>query len=136
MKLSFSLSASPDFVFQHLSDHKLYTEVHPVIEKMEPIGDNVYKVYEKTKIGFIPYAFQYTAHVIPDKDANTVRMTAVIQKGRQIRLFFAIRPGKNGSVVEEEVLVEGMGLLKPILERFIRTQHNIMFSNIDKRVKA
>ena len=136
MKLSFSLSASPDFVFQHLSDYILYTEVHPVIEKMEPLGEQTYKVFEKTKIGFLPYAFQYTAQLIPDRANKTVRITALVKEGKQIRLLFSVRPGKNGTIVEEDVQVEGMGWLKSFLERFIRKQHNIMFSNIDKKGKT
>jgi carbon monoxide dehydrogenase subunit G len=133
MKLSFSLTASPDHVFRYLSEPALFTTVHPVIQKMEPLGDHMFKVFERIKLGFIPYSFHYVAQITDNMEKKTIRMEATIRKSSRIIFDFSIRPGQNGTIVEEDIQVEGMGWLKSLLEQFIRHQHNILFSNIDQK---
>ena len=134
MKLSFSLRSNPEMVFRFLSEADLFVTVHPVIYNMELIGPNTYRVYEQTQFGFLKYAFTYEAEVIPDTIQKTVQINAVVKKHTTIGMFFHIRPGNHGTIVEERVDIRSPLPIRGFMEKFIRKQHNIMFENIEQEV--
>jgi carbon monoxide dehydrogenase subunit G len=133
LKLTFSLTADPEKVFQYLSQPELFVSVHPVVYKMEAIGPDKYRVFEKIRLGFIPYSFNYEAEMSGDRHKQQVHVMAVVQKHTRIEMLFSIKPGNNGTVVEEELRITSPLPIRGFMEKFIRRQHNFLFANIDKQ---
>ena len=55
---------------QQLTIVENFVNVHPLIYKMTDLGGNKYKVFEKIKIGVIPYRFTYKATITDEKDSE------------------------------------------------------------------
>ena len=77
MELTFTLTKPADFIFDYLTDMDKFASIHPVISKIDRLGDNRYLVHETLKIGFIPYSFTYPVAIESDaanqKDADLSR---------------------------------------------------------------
>jgi carbon monoxide dehydrogenase subunit G len=131
MKLTFSLTADPQAVFRYLSQPELFVKVHPVVYKMEPLGDQRYKVFEKMKFSLFQFSFTYEAVVKSDSIQRNVDIAAVVRKHTKIEMLYVVKPGNHGTIVEEEVNIKSPLPIRRFMEKFIRRQHNIMFENID-----
>ena len=72
MNLVHLVKKSPDFVFGYLTDMQKFVSVHPVIFKIENLKGREYLVYEKLKLGFIPYSFTYKVTVEGNEETRRV----------------------------------------------------------------
>jgi hypothetical protein len=68
MTLTYHIQQPIHRVFQHLADARKFSEVHPVIYKVERISDNEYKFYECMRVLYIPFRFSYHVHIKPFPD--------------------------------------------------------------------
>ncbi len=128
MILEHKIKKPADFVFDYLTDMKKFVLVHPIIYKMEDLGNDNYKVYEK--LGLI--SFTYSATVKGDKANNTVNIKAVVMKMTHIEMNFNIKDEDGDSVIHETVSFKSFLPVKGIMSAIFRKQHKQLFSNIEK----
>ncbi len=131
MKLTHALKKPVDFVFAHLTDMQKFVAVHPLIYRMDRLDGNTYLVFERLKIGFIPYSFTYTATVESDGANKTVLLRANVMNLATIEMHFAIKASGSGYVVTETVTFKSTLPVRAIMEPVFRKQHTRLFPNIE-----
>ena len=130
MNLIHYLNKSSEFIFDYLSDMQKFVTVNPVIDKIEPLGDKQYKVYETLKIGFIPYSFTYPATIESNAELKTVTIKATVMKMVHIDIRFSIQPDGSSSIVEEEIHFRSFLPVKAMMGPIFKKQHAQLFLNI------
>ena len=131
MILRFTLDKPPDIVFDYLSDMQKFVSVHPVIHRITPLHDGRYRVYEKLKMGFIPYSFTYFATLESDREAGQVRIVATVQRITRIEMEFFIHEKEGVTQVEEHITIRSLLPVHGLLRKVFREQHPILFRNIE-----
>ena len=132
MNLSFTLHKSPDFIFDYLTDMDKFAKVHPVITKIDRLGDNRYLVHETLRLGFIPYSFTYPVTIENNVANKTVTIKATVMKMTHIEMHFSIRREGEHSVVDESITFRSVLPIKAVMEKIFREQHTLLFQNMDR----
>lgn len=132
MKLQFQVNKPLADVFEYLVNAGKFVSVHPIIYKMEPMGNNSYRVYEKLKVFFIPLSFTYPATITGNLQAKSVKIKATVMKMTHIEIDFALAEKNNGTLVTEEVSFKSVLPIKPMMQKIFREQHTQLFANIEK----
>lgn len=131
MKLTFTLKKAPDFIFGYLTDMNKFVAIHPVISKIEALGDDRFFVHETLRFGFIPYSFSYPVMITSDREGKTITFKATIQKMTQIEMHFSIREENGHSIVDEEISIRTPLPVKGIIRKVFRDQHAQLFKNLE-----
>lgn len=131
MQLSFNVQKPADVIFNYLTDMQLFASVHPVITKMEEIGNNRYKVYEKFMLGPVPYSFTYAAEVASNASENSITINATVMKLTKIEMQFQIKEHDGYCIVHENIAFKSPLPVKGIMSKVFKTQHRKLFENID-----
>jgi len=131
MNITYTLNKSEDFIFDYLTDMEKFVSIHPVISKMQKIGNNNYKVYETLKFGFIPYSFTYAATVESDLPNRLVMMKAVVMGFNKINICFKITEAMGQTIVHEEVSFKTLLPIKGMMRKVFREQHALLFKNLE-----
>jgi len=114
---------------KQLTDVKNFVNVHPLIYKLTDLGGNKYKVFEKRKIGIIPYRFTYKAIITDEKDS--VNIVAIIMGMTTISMFFTFQEEDKFTVIKKRLVVKSPFPITNYMNRLIEKQHRIMFNNIE-----
>lgn len=130
MILQFTVIQNLSKVFQSLSEPEKFVSVHPLIFKMDALGDAHYRVYERVKLGFIPYRFSYRAE-ISHNGKDEVTMNAVVLGITRLHLHFKLSENGEGTTIIEKAEIAGPFPVKHIMHRVLATQHELMFKNIE-----
>jgi carbon monoxide dehydrogenase subunit G len=128
--LLFTCSKPVDEVIGVLGSMQRFGEVHPIIQRIEPCGDQDYLVHETVSFGPIPYSFTYPVVVYVDRDTASVRIEATIQRITRMKLDFKVEPDGAGSKITETVEIRSPLPIKGYLLKLVRTQHSQLFKNI------
>jgi len=131
MKLTFAVNKSPEFIFDYLTDMDKFVSIHPLISKIENLGNNHYLAHETLKFGFIPYSFTYPVTIEKDEAEKKIVMKAVVQKMTHIEMHFTIRDSGHSSTVEEEISIKSFLPVKGLIQKIFKKQHEQLFYNID-----
>ena len=131
MKLLFISKKSPAQLFQYLSSAQNFVSVHPIISKMEDLGNNYFLVHETLRMGPIPISFTYKVSIEKNEQANTVVMKARVFGITNIHMKFNIKQLAEGTEIEEQIDFKTFFFLKPILKSIFKTQHTQLFQNIE-----
>lgn len=86
-----------DEVIAVLGDMQRFAQVHPIIQRIDPLGDKGYLVHEKVRFGPIPYLFTYPVIVNMDRAAALVEAT--IQRMTRMTMEFKVEAEGEGSKV-------------------------------------
>ncbi len=129
--LTFKLSKPTEQIFDYLSDMKKFVSVHPIITKMDALGNNNYFVYETLKLGFIPYSFTYPATVESNIENKTITINATIMKLTKVELAFKISQHVDYSLVEETITFRSPLPVKSVMKKVFIEQHEKLFNNIE-----
>ena len=132
MILHFSVKKPIAFVFEHLSNMDKFTEIHPVIYKVEALGQNNYLIFEKLTFAFIPYAFTYPAQVRSNYENYSVTMRAHVMKLVSINIVFELKTEGDTTLVKETVEFRSFLPLQPLLKLIFKKQHSEFFSRLNK----
>lgn len=135
MELIFQVSADPKRVFDHLSDMELFVGVHPLIERMEPIGENTFRVHERVQLGPIPYRFRYKATVTADANNARVTIVANVMGLTHITMLFKLETISTGTRIVEDLEVRSVLPIEHYMHRLFKEQHSILFRNIDQATR-
>ena len=132
MILKFKIDKSPKLVYDYLTDMTKFVRVHPVITKIDKIGDTEYLIHETLKLGFLPLNFTYPVSIDQNSVEKTVEMNAIVMKLTKIKLKFSITPEDEFTIIEEKISIKSMLPIKSILQSIFRKQHKILFQNIER----
>ncbi len=132
MILEFKSNLSELEVFAYLTDMQKFCSIHPVIYKITPTNkkDN-FLIYEKLNWGLIPFSFNYPAKVISNYESMDVRMHARIFIMVNIHLTFKFKSSLEHTHITELVKVQSIFPIKWLVYRILRTQHTILFKNMN-----
>ena len=78
--LHHQISKPAGVIFNCLTDMKSFVGVHPIINNMEYLGENTYKVSETLPWGLIPCSIRYRATVEIYYESKKIVMTAAIMR--------------------------------------------------------
>jgi len=135
MKLIFKIKKPCDFVFSQLSNMQNFVAVHPVISKMDCVGENSYLVYETLKLGFLPYSFKYPVSIGYTANDKTIRMLATVMKLVKIEITFVLKTDSINNaytLIEENVVFQSILPVSFLMKRIFKKQHKLLFENIEK----
>ena len=134
MKLIYQLHTSPEVLFPYLSDMELFASVHPVISKMVATGKDQYKAFETLKMGPLPFSFSYPTVVHHNSSKGVIHMQAVIFKLTNMDITFHLSSQHGVTTIEEDIQIKSILPFKSMILNIVKTQHAILFKNIEKRI--
>lgn len=129
MKLTFTLRKDKETVHRFLTEPDKFVSVHPLIQKMTPIGVDEYKVYELINLGPLPYRFQYRARIHSSPDQILIR--ANVMGLTHIDMNFTLTSVPDGTLVEEDIQIRSLLPIKKLMHKIFREQHEILFRNVE-----
>ncbi len=132
LHFEFKIKKSVALVFEYLTDMQKFVKVHPLIYKIDKLQDNKYVIFEKLKMGFIPYSFTYFATVDSDFEQKTVLIKAVIMKIVYVEMFYTITPENGYTVINERINIKTILPVKSIMKSIFQQQHELLFKNIEQ----
>jgi carbon monoxide dehydrogenase subunit G len=128
--LHFELNKDLNKVKSCLTDTEQFVRMHPLIYRMKPLGNDRYKVYERVKLGFLPYSFTYLASV--HHADNSVFFHVKVMKITSISMTFTLQQEGEKCKVEEKIEIQTLLPIKAFMLKLFRTQHAVLFANIEK----
>ncbi len=131
MNLIFKVNAKIDVVFDYLTDMQKFVAIHPVITKINSLGNNNYLVHETLKIGFIPISFTYPVNIVQNKIAKNVIIKATVMKVNKIEMIFNLHTKNQSTIIEEFITFKTFFAIKPIMQSIFKKQHLQLFKNLD-----
>lgn len=132
LNLAYKVNKPIDTVFEYLTDMDKFVSFHPVIDKIEPLSNNNFLVYETLKFGFIPLSFTYQTFLSSNLAEKTVEMKAIVMKFTKIKIFFLLKSEGNFTHVTETIHFKSPFPIKGIMGKIFKKQHTILFNNINK----
>jgi carbon monoxide dehydrogenase subunit G len=129
----FQTKSKVSVVFDHLVDPEKFVSIHPLIYKMEKIGDNQYKVFERVQMMFFNYSFTYTAQIFSNEAQNEIRILATVQKFTKIDMRFLLEESASGTTITEHLNIQSPLPIKGYLTKLFQSQHKLLFEQIDAK---
>jgi len=128
MLLNYKLNKPADLIFDCLTNMTRFVALHPVIEKVNYLGNDKFKIFETLKLGFIPISFTYPAVIEGDYESKQVVMKAVV-------MVFTINEKNGYSIVREEIKFKSALPIKSIMQQVFIKQHALLFKNIENTIE-
>jgi len=135
MLLNYKLNKPADLIFDCLTNMTRFVALHPVIEKVNYLGNDKFKIFETLKLGFIPISFTYPAVIEGDYESKQVVMKAVVMKIAFIEMVFTINEKNGYSIVREEIKFKSALPIKSIMQQVFIKQHALLFKNIENTIE-
>lgn len=135
MLLNYKLNKPADLIFDCLTNMTRFVALHPVIEKVNYLGNDKFKIFETLKLGFIPISFTYPAVIESDYESKQVVMKAVVMKIAFIEMVFTINEKYGYSIVEEQIKFKCALPIKSIMQQVFIKQHALLFKNIENTIE-
>jgi len=132
LTLHHQISKPVGVIFNCLTDMKSFVGVHPIINNMEYLGENTYKVSETLPWGLIPCSIRYRATVDIYYESKKIVMTAAIMRFVNIEIVFIITEGSGYSLIEEKLSFKTSLPILQILKKTFTKQHTRLFKNIEQ----
>jgi carbon monoxide dehydrogenase subunit G len=132
LELSYQISQPLTLVYEYLTNMQKFVTVHPIIFKIEPLENNKYLVYERLKLGFIPFSFTYVANVEGDKEKGLIIIKAIVFKVTKIEMRFQLSSKNNQTLVSETVNFKSPLPVETIMKSVFKKQHQLLFQNISQ----
>lgn len=132
MTLNFISKKTPAQILEYLSTSQKFVSVHPIISKMDDLGNNSFLVHETLKIGPLPFSFTYKVRIEKNVPAKTVQMNARVFGFTNIQMLFILKELPTGTAIEEQIVFKTLFFLKPMLRSIFKTQHTLLFQNIEQ----
>jgi len=134
IRLTFVLRKDANSIKNYLINTDKFVEVHPLIYKMQALGEGNYKVYEKVKFGVIPYKFTYRAAITYDDTTVTIRAT--IMRINRITMTFSFKENDGQTTVDENITIQTPWPIRKYMHRLFSDQHELLFRAIDNHVPS
>ncbi len=129
--LTFQVKKPIETVFENLTSMQKFVSFHPIIDKIEPISGNKYRVKETLRFGFIPVTFQYFVTINSNLNEKTINMMATVLKFTKIEMNFVLKSVGSITVITESMHFKSTFPVKGIMSRIFKKQHQILFENMN-----
>jgi carbon monoxide dehydrogenase subunit G len=126
--LTFEVKKPIETVFENLTDMQKFVSFHPIIDKIERISDNNYRVHETLGFGF---RFEYFVAINPNLSEKTVEMKATVLKFTKIEMNFVLKSIDGFTRITECIDIKSPFPVKRIISRIFKKQHQILFENMN-----
>lgn len=133
MTLQYKISKPVNVIYDELSNMINFVNVHPVVYKVDRVGENEYTFYEKITVLFIPFRFNYKVNVDALEKNRMITMSSVVRKGVLLKLEFILEPQKNHTEVIERVSIKANVFVRLIFENVLTRVHKKLFFNIENK---
>ena len=131
MKLSFKIKKNIDYTYDYLTDMQKFASAHPLISKIDKIGQERYLVHETLKFGNIPFSFTYPVNLEKCPIDKTIVIRAIVFKITKIEMKFYLKSYNDCTIIDEIIHFYSPLPIKFILQRVFKKQHEILFQNIE-----
>lgn len=74
MNLEHRVTKSPQTVFEYLSNMDKFVQIHPIVYKVEALGNDEYKFFEKLNVLMISLPITYLVKVVANVDQQSIIM--------------------------------------------------------------
>ena len=132
MKLEHHISKPSIQAFEYLADVEKFVQIHPIIYKAKPLGNNEFLFFEKLSVLFFPVTVSYKATIVSNRDKKTVIMGASVMGILKINIVFEIAEISHGCKIVETVNFETRLPIIPVVEKIFKKQHLALFANMEK----
>ena len=132
LPLSFFVPRSAEFVFDCLTNPVQFVAAHPVIYRMDALGDDRYRVFERLPLGPVTLGFTYEATIKGDAARRRVAMRARVLAVVTIAMEFQLTPAAGGTLVQEQVTFTSWLPVGPAMRGIFRKLHTQLFTNIGR----
>jgi len=132
MTIEFNVNKPADIVFEYLSDMQKFVSVHPIIYKIDPLGENKYFVFERLTLLYIPWNFTYVVNIDARKETKEIIITTTVKKMVHIKMHFVIEESSGNSRIKESVTFKSFLPVTAIMSKIFSDQHTQLFLNIGK----
>lgn len=133
MILNYNISKPVEAIYASLAQMDNFVSVHPVVYKVDCIGENEFIFYERIKFLFIPFAFNYKVNVdVLEKNKN-ITMSSAVRKGVLLKLEFLLVQNENSTDVIEKVSIKANIFVRMIFEIVLARAHKKLFLNIENK---
>lgn len=132
LQLHFQVNARIELVSEALLDTEKFVAAHPLIYRMDSLGNQTYKVYEKVKMVFIPYSFAYKVSITDFRPENRIRLEATIAGMTHIVMDFMLTANGDRTNVTEDITITTRLPIHGYMQQLFRKQHDILFDNIER----
>ncbi len=132
MQLTFHLSASPDRVFETLSDPVAFARLHPLIESIRPVGEGSHRVRERFAGLPFPLHFSYPAWIGVEPATRSVTFDLRIFRLVSVTLAFRVEADGGGSRVQESVSIRSFLPVARTLSGVLADTHAVLFEELDR----
>jgi len=132
MTIEFNVNKPADIVFEYLSDMQKFVSVHPIIYKIDPLGENNYFVFERLKLLYIPWNFTYIVNIDARRETKEIIITTTVKKMVHIKMHFVIEENSGNSRIKESVTFKSFLPVTTIMSKIFSDQHTQLFLNIGK----
>lgn len=130
-RFEFLIRRPADEVHADLANPDRFTALHPLIYRMEPIGPNRFRVFEKVRAFYLPVPFSYPATFRADAETLSLHVEAVVAGAVTIVMDIVVIPQSGQCVLQETLHIRTAWPIKTFLSRLIRQQHAILCKNIE-----
>lgn len=127
----YTINKPVENVFPCLSDMQKFADVHPVVYKVEQLGEKEYLFYEKIKILFIPIRFTYNVKIESMEVNKQVSVYSTIIKGIFLHLNFTFETKGSQTEVEETFTIKAPFIIQQLFLLIIVDVHKKLFKNIE-----
>jgi carbon monoxide dehydrogenase subunit G len=131
MNLIFRVDKPINAVLDYLTDMEKYVSIHPVVSKIEHVEGNAYLVHETIKLGPFPYSFTYPVTIVEDAKNCMVIMKATVMGITKVDMVFKLTSEGDTTIINEAITISSRLPLKGTMEKVFRTQHQILFDNLN-----
>ena len=131
MILNYKINKPANFIFDYLTNMTRFASVHPVISKMEYLGENKYLVFETLKWGLIPCSFAYPVTIEIHYEKKQIVMRAIVMKSIKIKMVFNIKDCNGYSIIKEEINFKTALPIQSVMRQVFKKQHTRLFKNIE-----
>jgi hypothetical protein len=130
MIISFKVKKNSEFISQYLTDMQKFTSVHPIISKIDSLGNNTYLFHETLTFAAIPFSFKYQTLV--EERESEILMNANVLKLVKISITFEFIEEGEYTIVIEKVKFQTFLPIHFILKKIFTKQHTLLFKNIEQ----
>lgn len=128
--ITYKANSSAATLTTYLTETDKFVTVHPLIYRMEHLGGNNYKVYEKVTFGFIPINFTYKATI--SQSNGRVLIDATVMRLTKLSMNFSFDEQRDHTIVNEELEIKSPLPIHRFMVNLIKEQHQLMFEAIEK----
>ncbi len=132
IQIDHTIQAPASVVWSYLSDLNKFAEVHPIICKVDTLGDGAYRLYEKLPLGPFSFRFSYPVQVTLDPKESIIRYQSTVLGIAQLDMRFHIVDRDDYSVTHEVVEIRSRLPVERYTADECRKYHSIVFANIEK----